>query len=78
MINKIQKLSTFFILLLPITLITGPAIPDLSITFIGIFFLSYLIISKRYNALNEGWVLSILIFWMCLQIASIFATNQYL
>jgi len=35
---KINYFFIFFILLLPITLITGPAIPDITITLSAIFF----------------------------------------
>ena len=43
MINKVEKFSFFLILILPFSLITGPAIPDISITLIGLCFLSLLI-----------------------------------
>ena len=33
-----KKLISFFLFLLPITLISGPAIPDITITFSSIFF----------------------------------------
>ena len=47
MLNKISFIFIFLITILPITLITGPAIPDMTITFAGIFFLIYFIAKKE-------------------------------
>ena len=42
MINIIEKYSYVLIIILPLSLITGPAIPDISISLIGLCFLCFL------------------------------------
>ena len=78
MSKNIENLSLLLIYLLPISLITGPAIPDLSITLINLLFLYYLIKHNKFAIIKKEWVLSILFFWICLQTSSIFAENHYL
>ena len=47
MINKISNFFLFFILLLPITFITGPAIPDITITLSIIFFFTVFFFKEK-------------------------------
>ena len=47
MMQITRKLFAFFLILLPFSLISGPAIPDITITFSSIFFLIYLIYNKN-------------------------------
>ena len=78
MINKINFFSYFLILILPITLISGSAIPDISITLISFFFIIYLIFDKKFELLQQGWIRLSIIFWLYLQISSLFSENIYL
>ena len=48
MIKYLENFFIFLILILPITLITGPAIPDLSIFFAEIFFIFLIIYKKQF------------------------------
>ena len=71
-----KKIFCFLLLLVPILLITGPAIPDIIITFSGIFFLILTYFKKyNYQILNFGWFKISIIFWIFLIFSSIFALN---
>ena len=73
-----KKLISFFLFLLPITLISGPAIPDITITFSSIFFLIYLSYYKNTKYLFENdWFKISLIFWIYLIVSSFFAFNKW-
>jgi len=79
MINKISFILLIFNILIPFSLITGPAIPDLTITFSGIFFLFIIIYKKNYNILfKNNIVLVSIFFWIYLLFISLFAENKYL
>ena len=62
---------------MPISLLTGPAIPDISITLICILFLIYSFLHKDFKWLKEKWVKAGLAFWISLLFISIFALNIY-
>ena len=59
--------NNFFLLvfmLVPISLITGPALPDISITICALFFLfNFIILKKDYNFLKDNFFLVTIIFW---------------
>ena len=79
MIKKIETFSFFLILIFPILIITGPALPDISITLIGLFFLNMLFFQKKnYEILKIRWVQLSFIFWFFLIFISLFAENKYL
>ena len=75
MILNLRVFSLFLLYLLPISLITGPAIPDISITLIGILFLINIFIKKDFDFLREFWVRTGLLFWIILLILSFFSKN---
>lgn len=75
----IKIFSNFFFLLIaiiPITLITGPAIPDITITLAGLFFLFIIFYNNEYKKLlwNKLTIISF-IFWIYLLVSSFFAEN---
>ena len=71
-----KKIFCFLLLLVPIFLITGPAIPDIIITFSGLFFLILTYFKKYdYQILNFNWFKISIIFWIFLIISSFFAFN---
>tara|TARA_B100000686_G_C16784980_1_gene974605 strand:- start:1883 stop:3208 length:1326 start_codon:yes stop_codon:yes gene_type:complete len=79
MINNINKFFIFFIIILPLSLITGPAIPDLSVVIGGIFFLFYFYIKDKYKIiLQDSLVKFSIFFWLFLLFISFFAENTYL
>ncbi len=72
--EKTRHIFSFLIVVLPISLITGPAIPDITISIGSIFFLIYLYINKEINIFSENnWLLISLIFWLYLLISGIFS-----
>ncbi len=72
--------NKFFIIifsLVPLFLITGPAIPDIIITFSGIYFLFIsLIIKKNYEFFFEKLFLISIIFWISIVFISFFAFDK--
>jgi len=69
-----KKIFCFLLLLVPIFLITGPAIPDIIITFSGIFFLILTYFKKYdYQILNFSWFKISILFWIFLIFSSFFA-----
>ena len=73
MINQSDKLFNYLYVLLPIFLITGPALPDISIT----LFIFFSIIFKRNIILkiNEPWMLLLFVLWGWFLLISFFAYN---
>ena len=79
MTKNIDFFFLFLLLILPITLITGPAIPDITITLSGLFFLFYIYKKKIYSTLlKDRFFLISFIFCVSLLFVSIFAENHYL
>ncbi len=71
-----KKIFCILLLLVPILLITGPALPDIVISFSGIFFLVLTYFKKYdYEILNFGWFKTSIIFWIFLIFSSFFAFN---
>ncbi len=58
--------SFALISLLPFTLITGPAIPDISIVLVCLFFLIYLFINREFKIFEKNLVIFTLVFWILL------------
>ena len=74
------KLNNFFIFLfslIPIFLITGPALPDIVISTCAIYFLLiHLSIKKNFNFLKDKFFLVSIIFWITIIFVSIFANYK--
>jgi hypothetical protein len=65
--------------LLPLSLITGHAIPDITITFSGIFFLFIIVYKNKYKNLHSNNITIIsLFFWIYLILISFIAENKFL
>ena len=76
MLNKISYFFIFLIIILPLTLITGPAIPDITVTFSSIFFIIYFIIKNEIkNIFDNNLFKFSFIFWFFLLFVSFFAEN---
>ena len=77
MINYIDKFFITLFLLIPFFIITGPALPDITITFSLIFFLIYFIYQKKnYYIFKENIFLFSILFWLILITVSFFALNK--
>ncbi|MDC6448537.1 hypothetical protein PQZ42_05630, partial [Alphaproteobacteria bacterium] len=72
---NLKGISLILLYLLPISLLTGPAIPDISITIIGIFFITDSIIRKELEWLSEKWIISGLALWVAFILISFFAID---
>ena len=72
--------NNFFLLvfmLVPFLLITGPALPDISITICALFFLfNFIILKKDYNFLKDNFFLISVIFWLSTIFISFFAFDK--
>ncbi len=77
MIQQSEKLFTYLYLLVPFFLITGPAIPDIIITFGLIFGIFYLTYFKEYKKLIKiNYFRISIIFWLSLIFISLFSYNK--
>ena len=72
MIQQFRILFSYLFLLIPLFLITGPAIPDITITFGSIFGIYYLVYLQQYKTLlSINFIKISIIFWLCLLFISI-------
>ena len=77
MVNYFDKVFFILFLLIPIFLITGPAIPDIIITFIFLYFIFYFIaFKKNLYILKEKIVLVSVFFWLIIIYISFFSVNK--
>ena len=63
------------LILLPGFLITGPLLPDLSISIIALFFLIYCILKKNFEYFNNFLFRILFIFYLWVLICSLFSEN---
>tara|TARA_B100000579_G_scaffold283421_1_gene234759 strand:+ start:834 stop:2150 length:1317 start_codon:yes stop_codon:yes gene_type:complete len=72
--------NNFFLLafmLVPILLITGPALPDISISFCALFFLfNFIILKKDYMFFTDTFFLVSVVFWFSIIFISFFAFDK--
>lgn len=66
------KVPTYLFVFLPFFLITGPFLSDLALTFISLIFLIYCISKKDFSYLKNRYFYFFLIFWIYLNINSLF------
>ena len=59
-----KKIPSFLIILLPITLISGPFLSDLSVVLVTILFITFIIKYNKYYLLNNLFTKIFLIFWI--------------
>lgn len=77
MIVSIDKLFIFLFMLIPVFLITGPAIPDIIATFSGIYFLlTYFLIKNDRSFTKDKFFLISILFWLSLIFISFFAYDR--
>ena len=73
---SMQNISTWLVYLLPITLITGPAIPDISITLIALMFVAHSILTWNVSWIKKSWIKTGIFFWISILFVSFFAYNK--
>jgi O-antigen ligase len=69
------KFSSILYCLLPVLLITGPFLPDLSLSIISIFFLFLTIKNKNLNIFNNLFFKIFIIFYFYIVLISLFSDN---
>lgn len=76
--KTINNFFSVLLILLPLSLISGPAIPDITITFAVLFLLFYLFYNKNIDEIFEFlWFKISFFFWLYLLASSLFAYNIY-
>ena len=73
--NKLIDLSSILFVLIPLSLISGPFIPDLSLVIIAINFIILIIINKKYEIFDSKFLIFFLIFCLMIAIISLFSLN---
>ena len=77
MIFYSEKFFSYIFLLVPLFLITGPAVPDIVITASVIFSIFYFIFLKKYKEiLKINFFIISIIFWVSLVLISFFSYNK--
>ena len=79
MINKFHQNSNiekFVIIIFPLLLITGPALPDITAVLISIYFLLFKIKKNFKQIISSYWIISFIALWLWFLIISFFAYNQ--
>ncbi len=77
MINSIDKSFSFLFILIPIFLITGPALPDIIITLGGLYFLiTFLFLKNDKIFLKNNFFLISIFFWLSMLFISNFAYDK--
>lgn len=78
MFKSIEKYLSIFIILIPILIIFGPAIPDIIISLSAIYALINLVINRKFVELQDGIILTFFIFWLSIVISSIFSSDKFM
>ena len=77
MILHSKKLFSYLFLLIPLFLITGPALPDIIVTLGGLFGIFYFSYLKEYqNFLKINFFRLTMIFWLSIIFISLFSYNK--
>ncbi len=75
--NITNNFFFYIFMLVPFFLITGPAIPDIIITFCALFFLfNFIILKKNLNFLKDKFFLFSILFWFSILFISFFAFDK--
>jgi len=69
------KISSLFVYLIPLSLLTGPFIPDLLLSFTSILFLYISIREKKYKYYRNKYFYYLVAFYLYLLICSFFSTD---
>ena len=77
MMQLSEKFFSFLFLLIPLFLITGPALPDIVISLGSIFGIIYFLYYKEYSELIKiNFIKISVIFWLSLIFISFFSFNK--
>ena len=73
--DKQLKFISILFILIPVFLISGPFLSDLSLILIDIFFLSYVITKKKLYFFDNFFFKLFLLFYFLLLLSAIFSNN---
>jgi O-antigen ligase len=73
--EKYSKYIFFLYLLIPLCLLTGPALPDLLVILIDFFFLIYIFKYKKYKLFKNNFFYFFLFFYFILLLSSLFSND---
>ena len=73
--NKLINLSSILFVFIPLSLISGPFIPDLSLVIITINFILLTIINRKYEIFNSKFLVFFFLFCLMITIVSFFSLN---
>ena len=78
MIKNIDKLACYLIILMPVFLVTGPFLSDLSVVIIDLSFLFFIFKEKKISLLNDKYFKFLIILWIYFSVRSLFADDIFL
>tara|TARA_B100001175_G_scaffold250325_1_gene217506 strand:+ start:301 stop:1560 length:1260 start_codon:yes stop_codon:yes gene_type:complete len=78
MIKSIDKLACYLIILMPIFLVTGPFLSDLSVVIIDLIFLFVVFKEKKFSLLNNRYFKFLIILWIYFSVRSLFTDDIFL
>lgn len=78
MIKSIEKIACYLIILMPIFLVTGPFLSDLSVVIIDLAFLFIIFKEKKLFLLNNKYFKFLIILWIYFSGRSLFADDIFL
>jgi O-antigen ligase len=79
--DKINRFSTFFsilIYLVPISVISGPAIPDILLSLSSVFFILFSFFFRLWKYFNNNFFKFFVVFWLLNLISSFFSDTIYI
>ena len=74
----LDKILTYLIILIPITLITGPLIPEIILFFVIIIFLYQVIRNRQFNYFRNTYSYFFLLFFTFINVKSLFVEDIFL
>ena len=75
--TTLNKLANYLIIMLPIFLITGPFLSDLSVVLIDLIFIYFVIKEKKFNYFNNFVFKILLLFNLYISLRSLFAEDIF-
>lgn len=74
-VGYLEKISSFLVLLMPVTIAVGRGVADANLSIVACLFLVYLLFTRDCSFLKEGWVRASLLLWGYLVVNSLFRDN---
>ena len=78
MLKVIENTANFLIICLPLFLVTGPLLSDLSVVILDIIFLVIIFSERKYHILNSKYFSFLILLWLYFSFRSLFADDIFL